>query len=70
MRRHSSYGLELGDAGRAPLVGREREALLTDALARVRSDERPQLITLVGVPGIGKSRLVGELWGVVWQTPT
>ena len=42
---------------------RERElALLTDALARVRSDERPQLVTVVGVPGIGKSRLVHELW--------
>jgi predicted ATPase len=40
-------------------VGRTRElALLTDALARVRSDERPQLVTVVGVPGIGKSRLV------------
>src|SRR5262245_13099615 len=66
LRRHSSFGLEHGDAGRASLVGREREvALLTDALARVRNDERPQLITLVGVPGIGKSRLVAELWAIV-----
>ena len=59
----AGFGVEHGDTGKAPLVGRERElALLTDALARVRSDERPQLVTLVGVPGIGKSRLVHELW--------
>ena len=59
----AGFGVEHGDTGKAPLVGRERELmLLTDALARVRSDERPQLVTLVGVPGIGKSRLVHELW--------
>ncbi len=58
----SSFGLEDDIVGRAALVGRERElTLLTDALARVRTDQRPQLVTLVGVPGIGKSRLVLEL---------
>ena len=68
--RHSSFGVEHGDVGSAQLVGREREvALLADALARVRSNERPQLITLVGVPGIGKSRLVQELWHVVDADP-
>ncbi|MGI8972586.1 MAG: AAA family ATPase, partial [Gaiella sp.] len=59
------FGLDLAGTSRSPLVGRGREvALLGDALARVRSDERPQLVTLVGVPGIGKSRLVGELWRI------
>ena len=68
--RRSSYGMEDIAVGRAPLVGREREvALLADALARVRRDERPQLITLVGVPGIGKSRLVHELREIVDSTP-
>ncbi len=58
----SSFGLEDDAVGNAPLVGRGREvSLLADALARVRSNERPQLVTLVGVPGIGKSRLVHEL---------
>jgi class 3 adenylate cyclase len=46
----------------APLVGRENErALLLGAFARVRVERSPQLVTLVGVPGIGKSRLVVEL---------
>src|SRR5204863_2980186 len=45
-----------------PLVGRERElALMRDTLVRVREERSSQLVTLVGVPGIGKSRLVYEL---------
>ena len=35
--------------------------MLTDALARVKRERSPQLVTVVGVPGIGKSRLVYEL---------
>jgi len=46
----------------APLVGRKEElSLILDTLARARRDRTVQLITLVGVPGIGKSRLVWEL---------
>jgi class 3 adenylate cyclase/tetratricopeptide (TPR) repeat protein len=60
------FGVDLGGAGRGPLVGRDREtALLAGALERVRAEQEPQLVTLVGVPGIGKSRLVQELWRVV-----
>jgi class 3 adenylate cyclase/tetratricopeptide (TPR) repeat protein len=52
----------LGEGPTSPLVGREQErALLLGAFARVRVDRSPQLVTLVGVPGIGKSRLVAEL---------
>ena len=44
------------------LVGRERELdVLRDTLARVRAERTPQLVTLIGVPGIGKSRLLYEL---------
>src|SRR4249920_2455170 len=44
------------------LVGRDREVdLLRGTLDRVRAHREPQLVTLVGVPGIGKSRLVYEL---------
>ncbi len=60
------FGVDLGGAGRGPLVGRDREAaVLAGALARVRAELEPQLVTLVGVPGIGKSRLIQELLRVV-----
>ena len=52
----------IAQAPPSPLVGREHErALLLGAFARVRVDRSAQLVTLVGVPGIGKSRLVAEL---------
>ena len=42
-------------------VGREREvALVRDALDRARVESRCQLLTIVGDPGIGKSRLAAE----------
>jgi class 3 adenylate cyclase len=48
------------------LVGRGRElTLLRELLVRVREESSSQLVTLVGVPGIGKSRLVHELMGMV-----
>jgi class 3 adenylate cyclase len=48
------------------LVGRDRElGELRDALARVRAERSPQLVTVVGVPGIGKSRMLYELWRIV-----
>jgi class 3 adenylate cyclase len=53
-----------------PLVGRERERdLLVGALERVKRESSPQLVTLVGVPGIGKSRLVAELYAEVDRDP-
>lgn len=64
--RLSGYGLDVGGAGKAPLVGRERELeALENALERARAAREPQLVTLVGVPGIGKSRLVYELYRTV-----
>jgi class 3 adenylate cyclase/tetratricopeptide (TPR) repeat protein len=46
-----------------PLVGRQRElGVIVDAFERAKSEREPQLVTLVGVPGIGKSRLVGEFF--------
>jgi class 3 adenylate cyclase/tetratricopeptide (TPR) repeat protein len=46
-----------------PLVGRERERdLLLSTFDRVRRESSTQLVTIVGVPGIGKSRLVAELY--------
>jgi class 3 adenylate cyclase/tetratricopeptide (TPR) repeat protein len=54
----------------ATLVGRQREvALLEDALARVLAERSSQLVTIVGVPGIGKSRLVLELYEAIDRHP-
>ncbi len=50
----------------APLVGREQEVnLLRETFTRVIREREPQLVTLVGVPGIGKSRLVFELFQTI-----
>jgi class 3 adenylate cyclase/tetratricopeptide (TPR) repeat protein len=58
----ASLGVDVSQAPAAALVGRERELeLLRAALARAREEQAPQLLTLMGVPGIGKSRLVWEL---------
>jgi len=65
----SSVGVDLVRA-HSPLVGRERELdALRDALERSRSQRQLQLVTLVGVPGIGKSRLVHELFKAVEAEP-
>jgi class 3 adenylate cyclase/tetratricopeptide (TPR) repeat protein len=46
----------------APLVGRAAElAQLTELWSRVTGEGRPALATIVGDPGIGKSRLLTEL---------
>ncbi len=69
LEARSRFGVDTVQAG-APLVGRSRELdLLTDSLARSREEKRSQLVTLVGVPGIGKSRLVYELFQVVDADP-
>jgi class 3 adenylate cyclase/tetratricopeptide (TPR) repeat protein len=49
-------------APQAPLVGRREElSLILNTLARSRRQQTVQLVTVVGVAGIGKSRLVWEL---------
>ncbi|MFO7571545.1 MAG: AAA family ATPase, partial [Gaiellaceae bacterium] len=66
----SRFGVDVTHDARSELVGRERELdSLRDAFARARHDRTPQLLTLVGVPGIGKSRLVHELQRIVDADP-
>jgi class 3 adenylate cyclase/tetratricopeptide (TPR) repeat protein len=63
LQARARFGVDLIPEARTPLVGRERELdQLVGALGRARQQRSPELITLVGVPGIGKSRLVGELF--------
>ena len=66
----SRLGVDVEQTRRSPLVGREREmTTLTDAFTRTRNEGTAQLVTLVGVPGIGKSRLVAELLRILDEDP-
>jgi class 3 adenylate cyclase len=66
----SRLGMDLEQRVLTPLVGREREvAVVFDAFDRAVGQREPQLVTLVGVPGIGKSRLVAELFQRLEQMP-
>ncbi len=61
LQAHSRFGVDISRHA-TPYVGRRRELeLLVSTLARVREERSTQLVTVVGVPGIGKSRLVLEL---------
>jgi len=49
-----------------PLVGRDRELeILRSLWSRATDENRPHLVTLVGPPGIGKSRLCREIASLV-----
>ena len=50
----------------APLVGREDELLLLQGLLhRVIKEGQPYLVTIIGMPGVGKTRLFEELRAVL-----
>jgi len=69
VQAYSRIAVETLETG-APLIGRRRELdVLTGALERARQERTPQLVTLVGVPGIGKSRLVYELFKAIESEP-
>ena len=68
--RIGRLGVDIAFRGGAPLIGRSDElGALRDALARAQRGRAPQLVTLVGVPGIGKSRLVWELYEALHTDP-
>jgi class 3 adenylate cyclase/tetratricopeptide (TPR) repeat protein len=70
LEARSRLGVDRPQGGGAQLVGRRQELdVLVDALGRTRSERAVQLVTLVGVPGIGKSRLVWELFQAVECDP-
>lgn len=59
----SEVGEARGIAGlSAPLTGRDEEmTLLEDTARRARRESKATLVTILGVPGVGKSRLVREI---------
>jgi class 3 adenylate cyclase/tetratricopeptide (TPR) repeat protein len=68
LRTRARVGVER--VGGAELIGRGHElTLLRETLTRVKREKSIQLVTLVGVPGIGKSRLVYELFATVEESP-
>ncbi len=57
--------------GGAPFVGREAElAQITTAFDRCEEDETPIVVTITGVPGIGKTRLLREALSRVGSHPS
>jgi len=70
LEARARFGVDVTHHARVELVGRERElSVLRDALDRARQERIPQLVTLVAVPGMGKSRLVYELSRIVDADP-
>ncbi len=66
----SRLGMDLEQRALLPLVGRTRELdALLGAFDRASEAREPQLVTLVGAPGIGKSRLVAELFQRIEALP-
>lgn len=66
----SRYGVAVEEEPTTPFVGRGEElSLLADAFERAVARRRPQLVTIAGEPGVGKSRLVREFRRLVDDRP-
>ncbi len=66
----SRYGVAVDEDPSTPFVGRNEElSLLTDAFDRAVARQRAQLVTVVGEPGVGKSRLVREFRRAIDDRP-
>lgn len=66
----SRYGVAVEEEASTTFVGRGEElSLLTDTFDRSVSRRSPQLVTIVGEPGVGKSRLVREFRVVIDDRP-
>ena len=69
LEARARFGTDVAES-QTPLVGRDHEReLLASALERAKNERSVQLVTLVGVPGIGKSRLVTELFQLISESP-
>jgi class 3 adenylate cyclase len=62
------FGVDILRAPTTPFVGRDRDlVLLTTLFERAATERSVQLVTLIGEPGVGKSRLVAELGAALDQ---
>jgi class 3 adenylate cyclase len=70
LEAHSRFGTDVTRAHATPLVGRELEKpLLIGTLERSAQQHSCQLVTVVGEPGVGKSRLCAELFQYLEERP-
>ena len=66
----SRFGTDITRRYTTPLVGRELEKpLLIGTFERAAQQRSVQLVTMVGEPGVGKSRLVAELFAYLGTKP-
>ena len=66
----AQFGTDLTRPHSSPFVGREIDlALLKGIFDKTVASEWVQLVTVVGEPGLGKSRIVAELFGYIDQRP-
>ena len=69
-RARSRFGTDITRQHTTPLVGRDLEKpLLIGTFERSAQQRSVQLVTIVGEPGVGKSRLVGELLAYIEAKP-
>ena len=66
LRSRSRFGTDVMREFSTPLVGRELEMLQARTLfGRVTGERAVQILTLVGEPGVGKSRIAAELFAYI-----
>ena len=70
LRPRARFGSDVIRTHSTPLVGRELErTLLVGTFERAAQQRSCQLVSVVGEPGVGKSRLCGELFGYIEDRP-
>jgi class 3 adenylate cyclase/tetratricopeptide (TPR) repeat protein len=70
LRPRARFGSDVTRTHTTPLVGRELEkTLLIGTFERSAQQRSCQLVTIVGEPGVGKSRLCTELFGYIEDRP-
>jgi class 3 adenylate cyclase len=70
LRARSRFGVDAEAAPPAPFVGREHELrLLQQTFERMLQESTIQLVTVIGEPGVGKTRLLAEFRGWLDDRP-